>query len=84
MQKKVDVQPGLKPVDFRLEPGKALRVHIVDGVGKPVAGVHVSIQRWRDGESLYNAAIRAFSTRRFPTRPTNLVVIGGCGLRAIP
>ncbi len=54
VQKKIDLQPGLRPIDFRLEPGKALRVAIVDKTGKPVPGVSVSIHRWRGQESLYN------------------------------
>ncbi len=52
--KKIDVQPGMKPVDFRLEPGKELRLRIVDRAGKPIPGVSVSIGNWRGGESLYN------------------------------
>ena len=52
--KKVDLQPGMKPVDFRLEPGKELRVRFVDRPGKPIPGVSVTIDRWRGGESLYN------------------------------
>jgi thiol-disulfide isomerase/thioredoxin/uncharacterized GH25 family protein len=52
--RKVDVQPGLKPVDFRLGPGKALRVRFVDREGKPLPRVYVAIDKWRGGESLYN------------------------------
>jgi beta-lactamase regulating signal transducer with metallopeptidase domain/thiol-disulfide isomerase/thioredoxin/uncharacterized GH25 family protein len=54
MQKKVDLQPGLKPVDFPLEPGKELRIRIIDRLGKPIPGVHVQIGKWRGNEALYN------------------------------
>ena len=46
--------PGMKPVDFPLEPGKELRIRFVDPPGKPIPGVYVSIAKWRGGESLYN------------------------------
>jgi beta-lactamase regulating signal transducer with metallopeptidase domain/thiol-disulfide isomerase/thioredoxin/protocatechuate 3,4-dioxygenase beta subunit len=52
--KKVDIAPGLKPVDFGLEAGKELRLRVVDGSGKPIPAVNVSIDRWRKGQSLYN------------------------------
>src|SRR5262249_2355773 len=52
--KKIDIQPGLKPVDFRLEPGKELRIRFVDRAGKPIPSVSVMIDKWRGGESLYN------------------------------
>jgi thiol-disulfide isomerase/thioredoxin/protocatechuate 3,4-dioxygenase beta subunit len=52
--KKIEITPGMKPVDFRLEAGKELRVRVVDRSGKPIPGVNVSIDKWRRGESLYN------------------------------
>jgi beta-lactamase regulating signal transducer with metallopeptidase domain/thiol-disulfide isomerase/thioredoxin/uncharacterized GH25 family protein len=51
---KVDIAPGMRPVDFRLEAGKELRLRVVDGAGKPIPEVHVAIDRWRKGQSLYN------------------------------
>jgi beta-lactamase regulating signal transducer with metallopeptidase domain len=54
LQQKVDLQPGLKPVDFHLEPGKKLRIRFVDRLGGPIPGIHVSIHQWRGGEALYN------------------------------
>ncbi len=45
--KKVEITPGMKPVDFRLEPGKELRLRVVDRSGKPIPAVNVSIDRWR-------------------------------------
>ena len=54
MQKKVELQPGLEPVDFPLEPGKELRIRIVNRLGKPIPGVNVQIGKWRGNEALYN------------------------------
>ena len=52
--RKIDLRPGLGPVDFRLEPGASLRVRFVDGSGAPIPGAFVSIAGWRGGQSLYN------------------------------
>lgn len=41
------VAPGLAPVDFRLKPGKILRLRIVDRTGAPVPGVYTSVDAWR-------------------------------------
>jgi thiol-disulfide isomerase/thioredoxin len=51
---KADIRQGMGPVDFRLQPGKDLRIRIIDQAGKPIEGVNVSINKWRGGESLYN------------------------------
>ncbi len=53
-QKKVDLQPGMKPVDFPLLPGKEVRIRVVDRLGKPISAVHVGIAKWRGNEALYN------------------------------
>ena len=52
--KKVEIKPGMKPVDFRLEAGKELRLRVIDRSGKPIPAVNVSIDKWRRGKSLYN------------------------------
>ena len=52
--RKVEIRQGMSPVDFRLEPGKDLRIRFVDQAGKPIPGVEVMIDKWRGGESLYN------------------------------
>ena len=54
MQKKIDLQPGLKPVDFPLDPGEELRIRFVDRLGQPIPGVYVSIAKWRGNQALYN------------------------------
>ncbi len=53
-QKKVDLQPNPKPIDFHLEPGKELRIRFVDRLGTPIPGVTVSIDKWRGNKALYN------------------------------
>jgi beta-lactamase regulating signal transducer with metallopeptidase domain/thiol-disulfide isomerase/thioredoxin/protocatechuate 3,4-dioxygenase beta subunit len=50
----VEIKPGMPPFDFRLEPGKELKLRFVDAAGKPVPGVYVAIDGWRTGKSLYN------------------------------
>ena len=52
--RKVEIAPEMKPFDFRLEPGRDLRLRFVDPSGVPVPSVYVSIDKWRRGESLYN------------------------------
>ena len=52
--KMVEIGPGINPVDFRLQPGRELRLRVVDHSGKPIPAVNVSIDRWRGFESLYN------------------------------
>ena len=52
--KKIDLKPGLKPLDVHLEPGKNLQLRFLDSKGKPIPGVTVAIDGWRGGESLYN------------------------------
>jgi len=52
--RKVDIKQGMSPFDFRLEPGKELRIRFVDSAGKPVPGVYVMIDKWHGGKSLYN------------------------------
>ncbi|WP_165223809.1 M56 family metallopeptidase [Aquisphaera insulae] len=53
-RRSVEIKSGMPPADFRLEPGKELRLRFVDGAGKAVPGVYVGIGTWRGGESLYN------------------------------
>ena len=52
--REIELEPGMNPVDFRLEPGKVLRIGFVDPSGKPIPGVYVGIADWRGGKSLYN------------------------------
>jgi beta-lactamase regulating signal transducer with metallopeptidase domain/protocatechuate 3,4-dioxygenase beta subunit len=52
--RRVNVQPGLPPQDFHLEPGKPIRLRVVDGSGKPVAGAFVRLEGWKGIKSLHN------------------------------
>ncbi len=52
--RKIDLTANDHKVDFRLKPGKKLRIRFVDDAGKPIPGVFVQIRRWRDCKSLYN------------------------------
>ncbi|MHB1037353.1 MAG: carboxypeptidase regulatory-like domain-containing protein [Pirellulales bacterium] len=44
---RIKVQPGMNPVDSRLEKGKTLRVRVVDKSGKPLEGIDVAPDTWR-------------------------------------
>src|SRR5262249_22045699 len=50
--RKVNLQAGLPPQDFRMEPGKPIRLRIVDAAGKPVPNAFVSLLGWRGSESI--------------------------------
>ena len=52
--RRVKLTPGLPPQDFRLEPGKPLRLLIVDGDGKPMPRAQVQIAEWMGRKSLHN------------------------------
>jgi hypothetical protein len=44
----------LRIADFKLWPGKTLKLRFVDESDKAVPEVYVGIQSWRDSRSLYN------------------------------
>ncbi len=50
----IQIAGGMAPVDFRLKPGKKLRIRFVDQSGAAVSRVSVGINRWHGTESLYN------------------------------
>lgn len=54
--RRINLQAGLPSQDFRLEPGKPIRLQVVDTEGKPVPGAQVSIGAWRRLEALHNIA----------------------------
>jgi protocatechuate 3,4-dioxygenase beta subunit len=54
--RRVDVERGMAPVDFQLEKGRLLRIRVVDGDGKPVAGASVWARSWRNGAPLQRLA----------------------------
>jgi RNA polymerase sigma factor (sigma-70 family) len=50
--KKVDVRPGLAPIASRLEKGRMIRGHVVNRKGEPLAGASVSVDFWREHQTL--------------------------------
>ena len=52
--KKVEVSKDLSPVDFKLKPGKVMRLRFINESDEPVPGVSVQIVGWRGGKRLYN------------------------------
>ncbi len=52
--RKIEIGPSRVSEDFKLQPGKKLRLKFVDAVGKPVPNVHVQVSDWRGAESLYS------------------------------
>jgi beta-lactamase regulating signal transducer with metallopeptidase domain len=48
----VVVAEGVKPFEFKLEPGATMRVRVVDEQGKPIAGVIFASDTWRGYRSL--------------------------------
>jgi RNA polymerase sigma factor (sigma-70 family) len=50
--RKVNLQAGLPPQNFKMAPGKPIRLRVVNGAGKPIAKADVSIVEWRGSESL--------------------------------
>jgi beta-lactamase regulating signal transducer with metallopeptidase domain/thiol-disulfide isomerase/thioredoxin/uncharacterized GH25 family protein len=51
---KVQITSQALPVNFRLRPGKKLRIRFVDPSGAAVPRVGVGISKWKGTESLYN------------------------------
>ncbi|MCE3018664.1 MAG: M56 family metallopeptidase [Pirellula sp.] len=50
----VEASDGLSPVDFYLQPGRKLHFRVQDSNGKPVPNAYVSLEKWKQVESLYN------------------------------
>jgi protocatechuate 3,4-dioxygenase beta subunit len=46
------VMPGMAPLRIVLEPGRSLRVRVVDSRGAPLAGTYVCVDTWRGHRSL--------------------------------
>ena len=65
--RRVNVHEGLPSQDFHLEPGKPIRLRIVDGAGKPVPHASVSIAGWQGAESL--SPFQLGDDPNFPKQP---------------
>lgn len=50
--RKLDLQAGLPPQDFQMQPGKAIRLRVVDATGKPVPKASVYITQWKGSEAI--------------------------------
>lgn len=50
--KSLNLEKPTGNIDFQLEPGKNIRLHVVDKDGKPVEGVRVYAEEWRGNRSL--------------------------------
>ena len=50
----VEIAPEMPPLDFRLKPGKKLRIRFVDSAGDPVPEAWMHIESWRGKQSLYS------------------------------
>ncbi len=53
--RRIDLRAGLPSQDFRLTPGKPIRLRIVDAEGKAIPKAYVSVAGWRGYRSLYNS-----------------------------
>ncbi len=53
----LNVEPGMKPVDFRLEKGHLLRLLVVDKDGHPLRGAFVSVDTWRGYRTLVDLGL---------------------------
>ena len=54
----INVQPAMEPVDFQLEKGNTLRVRVVGKDGKPIPGIFVTPDTWRNQRVLCDLGIR--------------------------
>ncbi|MEX2026806.1 MAG: carboxypeptidase-like regulatory domain-containing protein [Pirellulaceae bacterium] len=53
--RQVNLQAGLPPQNFRMEPGKPIRLRIVDAAGKPVPNAYVSLVGWKGSQSIQSS-----------------------------
>lgn len=54
--------------DFRLAPGRTIRVRIVDHTGKPVLGAYVTLNGWQGVQSLNNSGHPNFLETHIPQK----------------
>ena len=52
--RRVDLRADLPPQDFRLEPGKPIRLRMVDPAGRPIAHAEVQVTGWEGRKALHN------------------------------
>jgi beta-lactamase regulating signal transducer with metallopeptidase domain len=44
---KIRIDPQMEPVNFQMQPGGMVRIHVLDAQGKPVPKARIFFQRWR-------------------------------------
>ncbi len=54
---KVSLKKKMKPIDFKLQPGNKIRFHVTDKQGKPLPGVRVTPEYWRDQRVLERSPV---------------------------
>jgi uncharacterized GH25 family protein len=45
--REVRVEPDMEPVDFQMQPGRTVRVRVIDAYGKPIPKARIFFQEWR-------------------------------------
>ena len=50
----IELRSDSPPQDFRMGPGKPVRLRIADAGGKPVPGASVSLMEWKGSKSIYS------------------------------
>jgi thiol-disulfide isomerase/thioredoxin/protocatechuate 3,4-dioxygenase beta subunit len=60
---RINLEPGLPEQNFRLEPGRTIRLRIVDASGKPVPYAVVRPTDWKGNRTLENLSYSKIDTR---------------------
>jgi uncharacterized GH25 family protein/thiol-disulfide isomerase/thioredoxin len=50
----IEVKPDLPAQDFRMGPGKPVRLRVVDSAGKPVPNAFVDLMEWKGSKSIFS------------------------------
>ncbi|HKI18417.1 MAG TPA: M56 family metallopeptidase, partial [Isosphaeraceae bacterium] len=67
-QKTFEITPENSSASFQLRPGKTIRIRFVDEAGAAIPEVSVMVERWRDGNTLYNHGMRFIFDTKIPMR----------------
>ncbi len=52
--RRIDPKVGLPPQDFRMAPGKPVRLRMVDPAGKPIRQATIDVREWEGAKALHN------------------------------